>query len=203
MTTIRNVQEVDIPYLYDICLKTGDAGSDASKYFSDPYLLGHYYAAPYVFFDQKSCFVVTSNSVPKGYIVATTDTVAFNAWMESTWLAMLRERYSRTFSILEHETALISLIHRKLDSQEPWFDQYPAHGHIDLLPEIQGKGYGKKLMETLFSYLRERNVPGIHLGVAGQNKGAIAFYNKMNFSVIKEELWGFILGRYLNGETVC
>ncbi|MDR2797203.1 MAG: hypothetical protein LBB80_02570 [Treponema sp.] len=47
----------DLPYLYEICLKTGDAGNDASGLFYDPLLLGQYYGAPYFFYDPSLCFV--------------------------------------------------------------------------------------------------------------------------------------------------
>jgi hypothetical protein len=35
---IRKAVLSDIPYLYDICLKTGDKGNDASALFYDPYI---------------------------------------------------------------------------------------------------------------------------------------------------------------------
>ena len=54
---IRNVEFSDIPYLYEICLKTGASGKDAAGLFYDPYLLGQYYAAPYAFFEKELCFV--------------------------------------------------------------------------------------------------------------------------------------------------
>jgi hypothetical protein len=57
-TIIRRAALSDLPYLYEICLKTGDAGKDASALFNDPYLMGQYYATPYLLFPAGICFVV-------------------------------------------------------------------------------------------------------------------------------------------------
>ncbi len=48
---------------------------------------------------------------------------------------------------------------------EPNAAEYPAHLHIDLLPETQGQGLGRGLMETLFAELTRRGVRGLHLGI--------------------------------------
>ena len=54
---IRNVTVTDIPQLFKICLKTGDNGKDATSIFNDPYILGHYYAAPYALFAAETSYV--------------------------------------------------------------------------------------------------------------------------------------------------
>ena len=33
--------------------------------------------------------------------------------------------------------------------REPYSQGYPAHLHIDLLPELQGQGWGRRLIDTL------------------------------------------------------
>ena len=43
---------------------------------------------------------------------------------------------------------------------EPYAAEYPAHLHIDLLPELQGQGWGRRLIDTLVAALRERGVRG-------------------------------------------
>jgi ribosomal protein S18 acetylase RimI-like enzyme len=58
-------------------------------------------------------------------------------------------------------------------------DRYPAHLHIDLLPRAQGHGLGRALVTTLTDALRERGVPGLHLGVDPANTGALAFYARI------------------------
>jgi GNAT superfamily N-acetyltransferase len=186
-------------------LKTGEEGKDASGLFSDPLLLGQYYAAPYFFYDLSLCFVVEGDGLPKGYLLAAADTPAFNRWMETQWLPTLRRRYPRPFPSAksEQERNLVTLIHHPLtppdDTSPPpvpfRIGAYPAHFHIDLLPELQGRGWGRALVETLLEELRNRRCPGIHLGVSANNTGALAFYTRLGFSILEKTPWGFVMGR--------
>jgi GNAT superfamily N-acetyltransferase len=201
-TSIRRAVLPDLPYFYEICLKTGNSGNDASELFYDPFALGQYYAAPYLLYQESVCFVVEQELYPQGYIIAVPDTIAFNRWMEESWLPHLRRRYPKPFPAerirSQEEGAILSLFHEPLfplNTTQPWLASYPAHLHIDLLPAVQGKGWGRALMDTLCTELCRRSVPGVHLGVGVKNTGAAAFYKKMGFSVLAEETWGFTLGK--------
>jgi ribosomal protein S18 acetylase RimI-like enzyme len=202
-TTIRPACLSDIPYLYEICLKTGDSGKDASALYSDTWLIGQYYAAPYLFHDPSLCFIAEMNRVPKGYIISTADTLAFNIWLDAVWLPLLRERYPLTLleggNLSTNERGVISAIHERHAERPaaPWFEQYPAHLHIDLLPDLQGKGCGRALVETLLNKHKSRGCRGIHLGVDGRNTGAISFYRKMGFVELEEKDWGMFMGKEL------
>jgi GNAT superfamily N-acetyltransferase len=206
ITAVRPALMADTPYFYEICLKTGDAGADAAPLFFDPFLLGHYFAAPYLFFPAGLCFAAEYDFRPRGYIIGVPDTNAFNRWMETTWLPPLRRQYPLPFPperlCSETEGQLMAAIHGSHLPPEdpawrPWLAAYPAHLHIDLLPEIQGRGTGRLLMDTLCAELVRRGVPGVHLGVNAKNSGAMAFYRKMGFSMLQEEPWGPILGKAL------
>jgi len=198
---VRRAVWSDLPYLYEICLKTGDQGKDATALFSDPYLVGHYYAAPYLLYQNGICFVAEHECRPQGYIVAVPDTVAFGQWLEESWLPPLRKRYGQPHpeSRTEKDKWIVDLIHKRhypADAADrPWLAEYPAHLHVDLLPSLQGKGLGRTLMDRLFSELANLDVPGLHLGVGSSNAGAVGFYQKVGFSVIEEHDWGFTFGK--------
>ncbi|MDR2923682.1 MAG: GNAT family N-acetyltransferase [Treponema sp.] len=205
LINIRKAVLSDLPYLYEICLKTGNEGKDASALFSDQYLLGHYYAAPYLVYQSGICFVTEYEYRPQGYIVAVPDTVSFRRWMEEQWLGPLRKQYPRPFAPARShkEEKIIDYIHERqfpVDSEDkPLLAEYPAHLHIDLLPSLQGKGQGRALIDSLFSELVQKGVHGLHLGVSSSNPGAVAFYRKMGFSVLEEQDWGFTMGKLCNG----
>jgi ribosomal protein S18 acetylase RimI-like enzyme len=198
---IRNAVGSDAPYCYEICLKTGYASKDATGFFYDPYLLGQYYAAPYLFYDTSLCFVAEEGGLPQGYIIAAQDTPAFNQWMEQVWLPPLRRRYPQPYpaekTLSNYEATIIELFHRRLDVAPPWVADFPAHLHIDLLPPLQGRGVGRSLMNTLFAALEQRGCQGVHLGVSKVNTGAIAFYHKMGFTQLDENDYGLTLGKKL------
>ncbi|MDR3303667.1 MAG: GNAT family N-acetyltransferase [Treponema sp.] len=199
---IRDALASDIPHCYEICLKTGAAGKDAASFFHDPHLLGQYYVGPYLFYGADSiCLIAEADSLPMGYIVAVSDTTAFSRWMETVWLPPLRRRYPPTYPLQktasDYEASVISLLNRCLtDAAAPaWLAAFPAHLHIDLLPPLQGRGVGRALMNTLLAQLEKRGCPGLHLGVAKNNTGAIAFYHKMGFTELDESKHGFTMGR--------
>ena len=55
----------------------------------------------------------------------------------------------------------------------PALAEYPAHLHIDLLPEWQGKGWGRGLMEAFLRGVHAAGAARVHLGVApDQHRGA-------------------------------
>lgn len=84
-------------------------------------------------------------------------------------------------------------------------EDYPAHLHIDILPEYQGHGGGKKLIAALLAKLQADKVRGIHLMKSGENKGAEVFYCRMGFErypVIMDEGESGEIGRKTGG-GVC
>lgn len=181
--------------MYRVCLLTGDAGTDATPVYRDPDLLGHVYAAPYPVADPTLTWVVTDDEGVAGYVVGTADSQAFARWQESAWWPPLRERYPRRPEVAgyrDHE--LLGTVHDGARHDPAVTDRYPAHLHIDLLPRAQGRGLGRTLIETLAGALRERGVPGLHLGVAEQNAGAIAFYDRVGFRQVQAHPWGRTLG---------
>jgi GNAT superfamily N-acetyltransferase len=80
---------------------------------------------------------------------------------------------------------------------EPYGDTYPAHLHIDLLPELQGQGWGRRLIDTLVAALRERGVTGLHLASSSDNAGAIAFYPRVGFTPLPSHEGVQAFGRHL------
>lgn len=60
-------------------------------------------------------------------------------------------------------------------------DRWPAHLHIDLLPEARGTGMGRALVERWLNALRTDGIRGCHLETWAENDGAVAFFEAMGF----------------------
>jgi ribosomal protein S18 acetylase RimI-like enzyme len=195
--SIRIYHPTDMTSLYRICLKTGNSGKDATRLFHDPDIIGHIYAAPYAFFESELCFIAITEGSPCGYILGTKDSEKFYQRLDKEWLPPLRIRYplpeinDNSFS-----ARIIRLLHEGAKPLEQ-AKAYPAHLHINLLPIAQGKGLGRKLMDTFLNKLRSLSVPAVHLGVGKANKGAILFYDKLGFQLLKEQEKALILGMKL------
>ncbi|MBN1300774.1 MAG: GNAT family N-acetyltransferase [Melioribacteraceae bacterium] len=194
---IRNFHPTDINMLYKICLQTGNSGKDATALFKDPDLLGHYYMAPYVNYQPELCFVVASNDKPFGYIIGVSDSEKFSEWCEINWFPVLRNKYPiGVISDSSFDAKIIGKIHEGYIVREE-YRAYPAHLHIDLLPETQGQGMGRKLIEIFTCKLKELEVTALHLEVGKKNEGAIKFYEKVGFSIIKEYEYSIGFGKYI------
>ncbi|MCX5140824.1 MULTISPECIES: GNAT family N-acetyltransferase [unclassified Streptomyces] len=199
---VRPYAPFDLPGMYRVCLRTGDSGRDATALYRDPDLLPHVYAGPYPAADPGLTFVAHDAHGLLGYVVATADTPAFDAWLEENWWPGLRHRYPGPLATDpgdgSQDWRRVAHIHHP-DPPEPdaLFDRYPAHLHIDILPRGQGTGLGRRLMTTLLEALRERGVRGVHLGVGGGNPGARAFYLKVGFTEHDRQEWGSVMVRDL------
>lgn len=183
---IRPYQTQDLDSLYDICIKTADSGKDARDKYANHKLHGHIYAAPYAIFEPELTFVITFNNITNGYILGTRNSALFEERSETEWFPKLRETYPLSDPNDEASDArIIRLIHEGYKFKNELID-YPAHLHINLLPIVQGKGLGKKLINKFIGKLKEFNIPALHLEVGKKNVSAIEFYKKMGFHIINE-----------------
>ncbi len=182
-------KEQKLAALYDICLKTGMAGKDASAYYTDPKLLGHIYAAPYAIFAAEYCLLLMEqNTNIKGYCIAALDSLQFMLQLENSWWPPLRNKYQQmqkdSWNAQELQLLEQNIIQKaaQLEDMPSHFKDYPSHLHIDLLPECQGQGAGKRLLLAQLNLLSKAGSCGVHLGVDSNNQAAIGFYHKIGFT---------------------
>jgi ribosomal protein S18 acetylase RimI-like enzyme len=187
----------DLPGVYRVCLMTDDAGGDSTGRYWDQDLPGHVFAGPYLAWGRETQLVVVDRDGVAGYLLSTDDTLAFDAWAEEQWWPPLRVRYPLTDERWE-EARFIRRIHAPEHRAAELLQAYPAHFHIDLLPRTRGSGMGRRLIERLLSELRERGVPGLHMGVDGRNTNAIGFYEHLGFRTLEQQPSGLTMGMSLD-----
>jgi ribosomal protein S18 acetylase RimI-like enzyme len=187
---IRPYRQDDLEALYTICLETGDSGEDATALYTDPKLLGHFYAAPYGVLEPELALMLEDDAGVCGYIIGTKDSRSFQTRMNA-WLEPLQQQYPLPKATdTTRDAAMIRLIHKGYQFDLNLESDYPAHLHIDLLPRAQGQGQGKRLMHAFIDKLRALEVPGVHLGVGAKNTNAIAFYERLGFRCFEQfETW--------------
>jgi ribosomal protein S18 acetylase RimI-like enzyme len=186
---LRPYRTADHDAVYDICVRTGAAGEDASHLLRDPALLGHVYAGPYVALVPDLAFVVEDDEGVAGYILGAADTAEFQDRLEREWWPGLRRRYPayRTDGDAAFDDLLIALMHSPARAPADLVAAYPSHLHIDLLPRLQGQGWGRRLIDTLSERLRATGSHGLHLGVATANTKAQAFYRAVGFTELDDD----------------
>lgn len=186
MYVIRPYQPDDRDGVALVCLRTAAGGGDATGVYSDDTLMPEVFALPYVDYAPELAFVVSDGQRVVGYVLGVADTAAFIEWWKREWAPGFAARHPSPGAPTAHEPGFTEaqLIEAGVNPERlriPELDEYPAHLHIDLLPELQGRGFGRRLIDTLRAALAARGVPGVHLGLDAANVGARAFYDRLGF----------------------
>lgn len=198
--TIRKALESDAPSLSRICLLTADAGESAEALHDYGELPGLVYAVPYVKLPTTWGFVLVDrddtnapvdeseqlgneNEKVVGYILGSFDTRAFEKHAADIWWPALAEKYPPSFARKPADERYMKLLRDMHTAPDDNIAFAPAHLHIDILPEYQKKGWGRRLIEEAIEHLRTE-VGGVWLGLDPRNEGAKTFYRKLGFEDI-------------------
>lgn len=180
----------DLAAVYEVCLRTADAGGDASHLYTDPLLPGHVWAAAYVTLEPSLAFVLEDREGVAGSVLGALDTVAFEQRCEVQWWPMLRLGVDDPAAVPSAERTLdqhaASMIHHPTITPVSITDRYPSHLHINVLPRAQGGGTGRRLMNRVLEAIRLLGSPAVHLGVSSANTNAIAFYEHLGWHVVDD-----------------
>lgn len=191
---IRPAAQRDHAQIAHICLKTGAAGSDATGLFCDDTALSDVYATPYLVGPDGFCLVWDVDGEARGYVLGTSDTQAFQQWFVDEWWPRVGPRHR------QRTDADAWLLPSAADPERmliPQLDDFPAHLHIDLLPDQQGRGAGRALIGAACALLTERGAAGVHLVAERANVVAQAFYPRVGFVAVDESDAVVTFGRRL------
>ncbi len=196
---LRPYEPADRAALYEICLRTGDGGADASDRYAVPTLLGEVYVGPYLAFEQDLAFVLDDGTGAGGYTLGALDTRAFEARCEREWWPPLRERHPPGSQAPgSADAGVVALLHQPPRAPDVVVAGHPSHLHIDLLPPWQGGGWGRRLIDRLLVALEEAGSPGVHLGVGTANRRAVGFYRHLGFRELHADGDTLFLGRSIH-----
>ncbi|MGJ7439440.1 GNAT family N-acetyltransferase [Aquipuribacter sp. MA13-6] len=199
--SIRPYRRSDDAGLAEVCLRTAADGDDASGDHAEPALPGAVYAIPYVRFEPDLCLVLddgTRAGRVAGYVLGTSDTVAFEQWCDRAWWPEARRRYPvEQQAPGSADERLSRLVQQGVSTPRSITDRYPAHLHVDLLPSVQGEGWGRRLLERFFVAAAGAGAGGVHVGVSAGNDRAIAFYARLGFHLVERTDEALVLGRPL------
>ena len=180
---IRRAEPRDIEALYEICLLTADSGVDASALYSDRRLPGYIWSAPYGELEPDFAFVLAAGERVLGYVVGTPDTVAFEARLERDWWPKVRQTNTSKTPQKPHDADVLRRIATP-ETHDTAHEDKPAHLHINLLPEAQSGGWGRRMIDTELDALRRAGAKGVQLGVSPSNERAKGFYAHVGFTDI-------------------
>lgn len=207
--TIRRATAEDSSALSHICLVTADAGASAAALHKAGELPGIMYAEPYVHLPHAFGFVLVDATKTHdahrgvvGYVLATYDTRAFERAMTAQWIPPYLAKYplssavegantdvNREAEVPEHLRQLtlqdrhyIRTIHALPTASDVCVAFSPAHLHIDILPEYQRQGWGRRLIGEVVRFLQEeKGLNALWLGMDPRNENARKFYYRLGF----------------------
>ncbi|MFF5478192.1 GNAT family N-acetyltransferase [Streptomyces sp. NPDC012935] len=186
MTHVRPCRPEDREAVEDICVRTAHEGGDSRPYYRDPGIFPATFALPYVALEPDLAFVLDDGAGRAvGYVLGTADTPGFVAAFRTEWLPLVAARHPEPPGTpATPDEQLVHLLHHPERMLVPQVAAYPAHLHIDVLPDWQGRGHGRALLRTLLTALREKGVPAVHLSMVTANAPARAFYDRLGFHEI-------------------
>ncbi|MDF2514040.1 MAG: family N-acetyltransferase [Herbinix sp.] len=168
MYKIRGYEEKDKERVEQICIATGakELTGNAEMQKARLTVFCHYYIEQ----EPQQCFVaVNEQDEAVGYILCAKD---FNSWEQEFKKLYLENTMNPITGFLGKGT---------IDGLKLFSAKYPAHLHIDIHPDFQGKGLGTQLVDALIKHLKDNGVPGLMLCVGSENEGGQKFYRKYGF----------------------
>jgi len=180
--TIRKYQEKDFEATKYVCIHdmVGVEGLENLIAYVETMFCRYYLEK-----EPENCFVaVDENDKPIGYIYGVKD---YDKYQENFG------EYINRVSEIEDRRFFAEALTEMYD-HAIYKEDYPAHLHIDMLPDYQSKGIGSKLITAFCDYLKEEGIKGVMLIVGTENEGARRFYERNGFTLLQDKPTGAAYG---------
>ncbi|WP_084104590.1 N-acetyltransferase [Demequina sp. NBRC 110056] len=153
----------------------GDAPSEAAVYLD-----------PYIDHEPESLLLAVTDGAVVGYLAGSLGTASFPSESELIDAAMrehqlFRRRDTRAFFTRAMRDAAGAWLRRRPTARELDDPRWPAHLHIDLVPEARGTGVGDALMEAWHARLEAAGAPGCFLQTQVENERARRFFARHGY----------------------
>ncbi len=145
------------------------------------------YLVPYMDMETDSLFIALEGGTITGYLTGCIDSSRFPPESERIANAIREYRLMYRFrtvtfflrSLFDIAGTTIARQPQIGDFQDP---RWPAHLHINVVPEVRGKGVAAALMNRWLDRLREVRSQGCYLQTLEENTRAVRFFERMGFS---------------------
>jgi ribosomal protein S18 acetylase RimI-like enzyme len=185
---VRPYEPRDRARVRHVCFETGYLGDPVAWLWRDAESFADMFSGYYTDEEPESAWVVEVDGVVCGYLLGAVD--AHRAWDPASVAGRHVTRRGIAFRPgtagviwLTIADGAVDVAHKRIDPKAMGFRDpgYPAHLHIDLLPEARGCGAGRRLVDAWFGRLASLGVAGCHLDTFAENRGAIAFFESVGF----------------------
>lgn len=186
---MRAYQPADREQVREICFVTGYMGEPADWYWRDRESFADMFSGYYTDREPEWASVVEIDGAVAGYLLGCIDST--KAWNPASvagrhvlrrGIAFRRGTAGMIWRTVKDGLVEVALRRHELDELEFKDARFPAHLHIDLLPEARGIGAGSQLIHRWLDRLRVERVPGCYLQTMAENTSAIAFFTACGFA---------------------
>ncbi|MBF6351713.1 MULTISPECIES: GNAT family N-acetyltransferase [Nocardia] len=183
---IRTFREQDRPALRRLAVRAGQ-GSPTETLWGHQESESLIYLEPYMDREPESLFLAESDGELLGYLTGCVDTESFPSEDQRIadavrrYRLVLRRRPALFFARSAFDAASAAL-RRAPSAGEIHDPRWPAHLHINVVPEARGTGAADGLMEHWFDRLRSMGSPGCYLQTLVENTRAVRFFERMGFA---------------------
>jgi hypothetical protein len=166
-----------------ICHDTGYMGSSASFSYRDVESFADMFSGYYTDCEPEHAWVVerTTDGLVVGYLLGCIDSRrAWNPTLVAARHIVLRGILFRPGTAGFYGRVIADMIRdRGVHRPKMDFDRYPAHYHINLLPEA--RGYASGMYYAWIARLRSVAAPGLHGEMIAENKPALAIGERLGY----------------------
>lgn len=181
MNNIRKYEPKDRENLKKICFETSGIPTETKEDREFLYLMYNDY---YAEVEPQNIFVAADeNDSAIGYILCSENFDRYLSVFKKYYLPRIRKLGLHYYIMALGEINVHKLFAKK----------HPAHLHIDILSQCQGKGTGTALMNELKKHLKSKGINTLMLSCGAANKSAIKFYQKNNFTLHKKIMGSCIM----------
>lgn len=200
---IRTVHPSDYEALKQISVQTAAEQNPLTTAINNPEFISDVLISGYLELEPELFYVVETEGQVVGYLTGSDDSNGFARRYMGAIFPRIALNFFK-FGIFKNIAVLDYLLRAGLQAtknsgkRNKAVKDFPAHFHINLLPDYRRYGWGGQLVEIFLNELRSRKVKGVHLATisdAGKN-----FFKKSGFDLTlalpstvfpdrKTELW--------------
>ncbi|MBZ9753269.1 GNAT family N-acetyltransferase [Deinococcus sp. HMF7604] len=173
---LRPVRPSDEAAVGRVAYQTGFFGDSAARYFRDAALFAALWVGPYFRGGGFGGFVAQQGPEVVGYVLGSPSPLLYRR-------AVLRVVAQQAWQLRALRTGW-PYLWRAARWPGPHADsgRFPAHLHLNLLPQARGQGAGEGLLRAHLQVLAGAGVPGVQLATTTENAAALRLYARLGFT---------------------
>jgi len=184
---IRKFEQKDRDEVRAIIHDTALMGDSASLFFEGKEIMSDALSSYFTDYEPESCFVAEANAIVVGCLLGARSKIVSEKVIAGNIVPSLLWKAAKNGTFLEKKNIIFlfrcvgAMLTDGLKTPDVT-GEYPATLHINVKKGFRALGVGSKLIAAFLSYLKERNIAGVHL--ATMSDKAALFFSKHGFQLL-------------------